>query len=647
MSCFTEAKKSLYQKALYKYLLYPPLAFLAVTALSSCAFIDLYSIFGDSSSSSSSSSSNADSPAPIPSEVTFAPLPEDAGTTPPTFTEDSPQDDTGANTAHENDVTGEGATAGNLGNAGSTNTNNTFSSFSATTYSDGKNFTPYVFAQDEPAFDTQQVNDYDAAENSYIIQEYAPGATVISYSFDGTDDSLYSAYTQAVVDGVQVFNNSWAQVVTISGTYNGNSFSTTDVPLLEPLFDYHYGSNLLTRFSRIATIVRGIDDMVFVWAAGDHGWRSGGVSSAIRLSAATPITVSQNDFISDFTLSVEDEQSGNTSLIAFSELEVDPDDAGGYALAPLYEPSLLGRWANVVALDDANVIADFSNGCGEVAKYWCISAPGAQIEVDSSGVTTTLSNNTGVAASYLSGALALLKSRVPHAPMNAVLALLFTTAIDLGESGVDDVYGHGLVNIAELIVTTGDVSLAGLPSFIVYSSVDSTTYTTLTITAADHRTVNITSIVPYTSVINLPAANPISGNFNTNDAEFSTNSGLSKIGAQHAYERSYFGQGVEIGIIDDTGVNTTHIDLTANLISGRVADDTGLLAANEIITATATETDNTANRGTFIAGLIGAETNNNLIQGVAPGASIIPLQYKGNLTNAIAANNKCGVTKQL
>ena len=71
---------------------------------------------------------------PIPSEVTFAPLPEDAGTTPPTFTEDSPQDDTGANTAHENDVTGEGATAGQhllQCLAAQMCRNNTFSSFSA------------------------------------------------------------------------------------------------------------------------------------------------------------------------------------------------------------------------------------------------------------------------------------------------------------------------------------------------------------------------------------------------------------------------------------------------------------------------------------------------------------------------------------
>ena len=43
--------------------------------------------------------------------------------------------------------------------------------------------------------------------------------------------------------------------------------------------------------------------------------------------------------------------------------------------------------------------------------------------------------------------------------MSVVLAVLFNTATDLGEDGVDGVYGHGLVNLSAAVNLQGNVSL--------------------------------------------------------------------------------------------------------------------------------------------------------------------------------------------
>ena len=85
------------------------------------------------------------------------------------------------------------------------------------------------------------------------------------------------------------------------------------------------------------------------------------------------------------------------------------------AYAPTYEPSLLGRWAHVVAVDSNNDIYGFSNGCGDVSRYWCLAAPGVNISgiVDNSDTALTTRSGTDVAAGHVSGALAVLKSRLP------------------------------------------------------------------------------------------------------------------------------------------------------------------------------------------------------------------------------------------
>ena len=145
----------------------------------------------------------------------------------------------------------------------------------------------------------------------------------------------------------------------------------------------------------------------------------------------------------------------------FRNLGLDPNAIGFGVRAPIYNSELIGHWVNAVAVDNANVIADFSNGCGNESRYWCLSAPG--VDIPSAGVSsdTALATASGTeqAAAHVAGALAVLKSRLPSMPMSVVLAVLFNTATDLGEDGVDGVYGHGLVNLSAAVNLQGNVSL--------------------------------------------------------------------------------------------------------------------------------------------------------------------------------------------
>ena len=113
---------------------------------------------------------------------------------------------------------------------------------------------------------------------------------------------------------------------------------------------------------------------------------------------------------------------------------------------PLMAPNYQRHWLNVIAVDQNNRIADFSNGCG-ASKDWCIAAPGVEIIMPNTGGGRQVEDGTSFAAPHVSGAAAVLKSAFPNLTAPQVVALLLTTARDLGAPGVDDVYGHGLVDL--------------------------------------------------------------------------------------------------------------------------------------------------------------------------------------------------------
>ena len=233
--------------------------------------------------------------------------------------------------------------------------------------------------------------------------------------------------------------------------------------------------------------VRG-QDVVVVFAAGNDGFNS--VNGIVTFSRQLCLNADRNDCFGD-TIEVD----FNTAAAAISNLEtgdfssVDSEIplwvvdniadlivqlGRGDITAERFEQIVLAdsdfqstanRWLSVVSTDENNRIASHSNGCG-LSGLWCIAAPGVRISTTSANNNGENGNNqyddpdgTSFAAPHVSGALALLKSAAPELRMTVIRNVLLTTATDLGDSGVDEVYGWGLVNVSAGIATLNGMQI--------------------------------------------------------------------------------------------------------------------------------------------------------------------------------------------
>ena len=149
--------------------------------------------------------------------------------------------------------------------------------------------------------------------------------------------------------------------------------------------------------------------------------------------------------------------TGNRKL---GEVNRDPDYE---AALPIALPELEGNWIAVTGLNRANDLQSakpslFANWCG-VAMNWCLAAPGEEIRTLSAGglprnsrwedelTGTSSRTGTSYAAPHVTGAILLLKSEFPELTTPEIHQLLFDTAYDLGAPGVDQVYGHGALDL--------------------------------------------------------------------------------------------------------------------------------------------------------------------------------------------------------
>ncbi|WP_242107251.1 autotransporter domain-containing protein [Luteimonas aquatica] len=150
--------------------------------------------------------------------------------------------------------------------------------------------------------------------------------------------------------------------------------------------------------------------------------------------------------------------------------------AGIYASLPRYVPELEKYWLSVVNMNKDGVLDDSSAICGQ-SKDWCVTAPGTDItstvvggQIDGNVVRDADGNfvgleitdeqrehgygdmtGTSMAAPHVTGALALLMERFPYLDNPQIRDVLLTTATDMGDAGVDEVYGWGLINLQKAI----------------------------------------------------------------------------------------------------------------------------------------------------------------------------------------------------
>lgn len=125
---------------------------------------------------------------------------------------------------------------------------------------------------------------------------------------------------------------------------------------------------------------------------------------------------------------------------------------------PVFIEEIRDHWVSVVALNEDDTIAGYSSQCG-IAADWCLAAPGTDILSTGADGGYEPRSGSSMAAGFVSGSLALLKSNFPEITGATALQILKDTARDLGDVGVDPVFGHGAIDLETAMLPVGAMSV--------------------------------------------------------------------------------------------------------------------------------------------------------------------------------------------
>jgi len=247
------------------------------------------------------------------------------------------------------------------------------------------------------------------------------------------DDDTYNAFKFVVDNGAKVINNSWG----IPEVYLTDTLS-------ENLTNWDNYQSTLTPAIRYASID---NDAITLFAAGNDGDYETGEHPQAGIEAAAPMVMPSLLYYKD----------ADGSLKQFTSYPADPSQIAA------------SRFVAVVSLNnDLNDLAYYSQRCGAAAN-WCIATPGGEVvEFDNQGgiVSTVLGDSyemlqgTSMATPVVSGALATILGAAPSLKTEEAVAIMFETATDLGQTGVDEVFGHGLLNLERALQPVGTTTLA-------------------------------------------------------------------------------------------------------------------------------------------------------------------------------------------
>lgn len=148
--------------------------------------------------------------------------------------------------------------------------------------------------------------------------------------------------------------------------------------------------------------------------------------------------ITSHNFVTQLRNSAVD----NDSIFVWAAGNDAKTESGALSAMPLAFPDLMGHFVNVVAVDKNNDLAWYSNQCG-ITQNYCIAAPGSGWNTEAKDYAS----GTSFAAPAVSGAIATIKEAFPYMTAEKITQLLFVTAQDLGETGVDSVYGWGLLDM--------------------------------------------------------------------------------------------------------------------------------------------------------------------------------------------------------
>lgn len=122
------------------------------------------------------------------------------------------------------------------------------------------------------------------------------------------------------------------------------------------------------------------------------------------------------------------------------------------------EAEAQGQFLVVGSVDANNVMSSFSSRAGDTKDFYMV-AQGEDVTVLDQHGTPVIRSGTSLAAPLVTGAAALIMEKWPQVSAAQVVQILLTSAKDLGATGVDDVYGHGLLDIAAAMQPSGNLTV--------------------------------------------------------------------------------------------------------------------------------------------------------------------------------------------
>jgi hypothetical protein len=128
-----------------------------------------------------------------------------------------------------------------------------------------------------------------------------------------------------------------------------------------------------------------------------------------------------------------------------------------FALAPAQQ--FPGSVIIAGAIDSSKQLADFSDKAGTGANSYLMAVGVDDRAPDQTGTLYRWSG-TSFSAPTISGAVALMAQAFPTLTGKQIVEILFSSADDLGVAGVDNIYGHGALNIERAFQPQGQTAMA-------------------------------------------------------------------------------------------------------------------------------------------------------------------------------------------
>lgn len=142
-------------------------------------------------------------------------------------------------------------------------------------------------------------------------------------------------------------------------------------------------------------------------------------------------------------------------ISAGNDSEVNPDQFAMVATTT----AARGQVIIAGSVGTGDVISDFSNRAGTGQQVY-LAAVGERVRAPDENAQPFLWTGTSFSAPQISGAVALLAQAFPNLSGAQIVQLLYASARDAGASGIDAVYGRGILDLVRAFQPQGTISNA-------------------------------------------------------------------------------------------------------------------------------------------------------------------------------------------